>query len=400
YDKAGNTEDSRDQTFILDTSAPSSQIDQASLTGYKNTNSFSIPTTQSDSASGVAKLHLYFRKDGGIFTEFGNYTVGNVNFTGTGDGEYEFYTRAEDNVGNFEGDISGDTDIRIATTIVDTVNPPAVVITAYNDSGKATVLTNDTWYNHSLPYFEWLTITDDRSGLDQYYYYFGQDNAAILTDTLDKTITDFTPDALTTLSPNGNYYFKIKALDVAGNFSATTTFIYKYDTTAPEFIGSPLVSPQFINADGANSVTFTVHATDAGSGIASITGDLTNIGGGSAVSFTYTSGDEYKLIVTPPGTVTEGTKDVNFTATDNLGNEAFMVLVEVKIDKTAPSAMITNVLPTTIIAGETLNLSYTASDTGGSGVNYVELYTWHGSGSYAKYDGNYTGGSIAFPTTG
>ena len=325
-DKAGNIEDNHEQIVILDKTAPSSQIDQAVLTGYQNTLSFNIPTSQSDPeisaglpGSGVAKLHLFYRKDDiGSFVEYGSgFTIGNVNFTAIENGEYEFYTRAEDNVGNLEEDITGGLDKRIVTTIVDIVSPPAPVLTVYSDNSPGVVLTNDTYYKYPLPYFTWPTVVDGLSGLNHYHYYFGTDNSALLTSTLDNFINSF--NLSTALSVDTTYYFKIKAEDMAGNFSATASFIYKYDSTGPVISGINL-DPASVVANGSNSVTMTATIIDYGSGVGSVNADLSAVGLGTAVPYTSVSGNIYSWIFTPLSSTTIGAKTITINTKDNLDN--------------------------------------------------------------------------------
>lgn len=94
------------------------------LAPYYNTISLSIPFTAADATSGVQHLVLYYRKDGGVYTQYGStYTTSPIAFTAPGEGVYDFYTIGTDNVGNVEAPPG----LPDCTTEVDITPPPAIV---------------------------------------------------------------------------------------------------------------------------------------------------------------------------------------------------------------------------------------------------------------------------------
>jgi len=73
------------------------------LDSYINTVTFDVPFSEYDATSGTAFVRLYYRLNGGPFTQFGGvYTSSPISFTGTGEGVYDFYTIGVDNVTNVE----------------------------------------------------------------------------------------------------------------------------------------------------------------------------------------------------------------------------------------------------------------------------------------------------------
>jgi hypothetical protein len=84
-------------------------------------------------------------------------------------------------------------------------------------------------------------------------------------------------------------------------------------------ISSLSVSSSTIVNNVPNAVLFSVNATDDGS-IAGVSADLSSIGGGSAVAFTASGGNNYTLNYNAPSGVAPGTKSIPVTVTDNQGN--------------------------------------------------------------------------------
>lgn len=158
------------------------------------------------------------------------------------------------------------------TYIWDTLPPdnPASV-SAYSENG-GDVITTDTWYNHTGPYFTW-TAPDDYadtgsgeviSGVAGYWVCFGAVDCDPTAGTWT-TNTNYTASSLST----GTYYLRIKSQDNAGNANSGNldAFTYKYDATNP-------TSPGIVAGDPAgytnvNSFTFLWSAgSDDDSGIA------------------------------------------------------------------------------------------------------------------------------------
>lgn len=152
--------------------------------------------------------------------------------------------------------------------------PPANpdTLQALNQSGGATSLTTNTWYNYPSPAFSWSGASDAGSGVAGYYVYFGTDNTADpQTAGAFQAGSTLTPSSL---SSGSTYYLRIKAKDNAQNSASSTwaAFTYKFDNTAPNNPGVVSASPSGYSA--VNNFTFVwpesggAAASDAGSGVA------------------------------------------------------------------------------------------------------------------------------------
>ncbi len=93
------------------------------MDAYVNSVTFDVPFTEFDATSGTDFVRLYYRLNGGPYTQYGGtYTTSPISFTGSGAGVYDFYTRGTDNVGNVEAAPS----FPDATVEVDLQPPDAV----------------------------------------------------------------------------------------------------------------------------------------------------------------------------------------------------------------------------------------------------------------------------------
>ncbi|MFQ6120870.1 MAG: Ig-like domain-containing protein [Methanosarcinales archaeon] len=160
-------------------------------------------------------------------------TTGNsVCYSDISDRTWYFHVRAKDNAGNW-----GSADhykVKIDTT------PPSAPIPDDGVSG---------WSNDNTPTFTW-NAPSDTSGIEGYYYNI--DNG---TDTW------ITSNSVTlSAQRDGNHTFYVKAKDKAGNNGSYGSHNFSIDTTAPIII----------SANGMDSTTLTVQATDH-SGITSVT---------------------------------------------------------------------------------------------------------------------------------
>jgi len=120
-----------------------------------------------------------------------------------------------------------------ANITLDTVPPANVAnLKAYTDSGKGTEITNDTWHNVVAPYFEWTANGD--SDLAGYKYCFST-SIACTPDTYPTPTNTTNHYAVSpNMSVEGTHYFRVVAVDNAGQVSvAPTAFTYKLDTSVP-----------------------------------------------------------------------------------------------------------------------------------------------------------------------
>ncbi len=129
-------------------------------------------------------------------------------------------------------------------------NPENAGLSVYSDNSPGDAIVSGTWYGHAAPYFDWpeaeatngASDTTSGSGVAGYYVYFGTNvSADPEVDGTLQTTSDYTASGLV----NGStYYLRIKTVDDAGNFSATTwqPFIYKYDA-------EPASAPTSVTSD-------------------------------------------------------------------------------------------------------------------------------------------------------
>lgn len=104
-DASGDTSRSWWSEVVSSTQDASAPISSASAPAAASGSTFTVTLTASDATSGVALTRLYYRYEGGAWTEYGSgYSGGSnaVSFTAAANGTYEFYTVATDNVGNAE----------------------------------------------------------------------------------------------------------------------------------------------------------------------------------------------------------------------------------------------------------------------------------------------------------
>jgi len=211
-------------------------------------------------------------------------------------------------------------------------------ITGYTSATHSATLTNNNWYQHTAPNFDWPDAeseggaTDSTSGsrVTGYYVYFGTDiNADPEEDGVLQSGTAYTASSLTSGS---TYYLKIKTTDDAGNISDSTwdAFIYKFDNTAPENPTIVTANPSGYTA--INDFDFSWSgATDSASGVVSYC-YKTTLTGAETCNITGTSVE---------GVVAGGTGASTFyvRAQDEAGNRASTYsTVSYYYSSTAPSA--------------------------------------------------------------
>src|SRR5205823_2342683 len=113
-----------DTTTVVDTTPPSSH---ATSPAYANTTTISVGYAASDSGSGLDAVELWAKGPGDsacgkVATDNPQGASGSSSYSASGEGTYEFYTRAVDRAGNYE-DAPATAD---AATIVDIHAPTSV----------------------------------------------------------------------------------------------------------------------------------------------------------------------------------------------------------------------------------------------------------------------------------
>ncbi|MEP6665982.1 MAG: Ig-like domain-containing protein, partial [Nocardioidaceae bacterium] len=174
---------------------------------------------------------------------------------------------------------------------------------------------NGAGWNSSAPTLT-LTATDAGTGVASITYKVG----AAAPVTVNAASTSFT------VSAAGSTTVTYSATDVAGNGESAKTYTVKLDSSAP---ATTLASSPVPNGAGWNSSapTLTLTATDAGSGVASITYKI-----GAAAPVTVV-GASTSFAVSAQGSTT-----VTYAATDAAGNVETTKTYTVKLDTLAPAA--------------------------------------------------------------
>ena len=316
-DAAGNRGEAT-ATLIKDTIAPSTQIDSAPAALVNSAKAKFEFSGEDPGGSGVASYQC--KLDEASFAACSS----GIEYTELAEGAHKFEVRAIDNAGNVDaGPASHEWS-------VDTT-PPAVSV----DSGPEG-LSNDP-----TPTFA-----------------FSSEPGAGFQCSIDTGTPSFGPcsdegsDTPEAPLADGEYTFRVRATDAAGN-QATATRGFEVDATAPE-TQITLKPATLINTDQAS---FEFSGEDpGGSGVASFQCKL------DEASFAAcSSGIEYAELA-------EGGHSFEVRAIDNAGNvDAGPASHEWSVDTLAPSVQIDSG-PAPLVAIATAEFEFSGEDPGGSGV--------------------------------
>jgi Chitobiase/beta-hexosaminidase C-terminal domain len=293
-DNAGNTEDAKAGTIKLDNVEPSTSIavTPAAPNGsggwYATTPSFAL--SASDATSGVAST-LYRIDSGATQTYSGAVSIP--------DGQHTITYWSEDSAGNTESATT------TSTIKVDTVKPStSIVISPASPDGT------NGWRVSATSFT--LSGSDATSGV-----------ASTLYEIDGGTTQTYTGSAVSI--PQGSHTVSYWSVDTAGNTeSATTSAAIKVDLDKP----STTLTTAPASPDGSNnwfqrsSVTFTLAATDATSGVAN---SYYAIDGGGQQTYS--------------GTVTistQGDHTVTYWSVDAAGNTEAAATTHIKLDNVKP----------------------------------------------------------------
>lgn len=173
------------------------------------------PPTISINSVGIVDNAVMTKVSNLVWTYSWNVPAGN-------DGFHTVSIRAKDRVGNTNDPATGQTSYTIDNTV-----PSTPSITTPVANGYITSATTQT--------FAWTTSTDSGSGLattDTYQYQIDDNND--FSSTLRNVSQIGTTKTLTSSLSDGSYYIRVRAKDVAGNYSAwSTVVLFTVDTTVP-----------------------------------------------------------------------------------------------------------------------------------------------------------------------
>ena len=445
-------------TASSDTVKPTSSV-TAFGSSYTNAGSIAVSYSASDDSSGVANVHLWVKVPGsGSYADAGVWTSGS-SYTFGADGLYEFYTIATDNAGNVE-DAPGVAD---ASTTVDTTDPSVSITTPASSglwftsssvgfAGSATAGGSSlTVVEYQVDGGAWASATGlaswsfTASSLTEGAHTVnvrataasgrtGMSSIVVNVDLTDPVVAITSPadgayldtgaftvlgtasdtnldkvqvkvnsgayaDATGTASwtydisglADGVYTITAKAIDLAGNFKETSVTL-TVDTVKP----TSSVTAFGSSYTNAGSIAVSYSASDDSSGVANVHLWVKVPGSGSyADAGVWTSGSSYTFGA-------DGLYEFYTIATDNAGNvedAPGVADASTTVDTTKPVSAVGS-LPTygTSLA---FDVPYSASDAGGSGVQYVELYyRVGGSGGYSKFGSTFASSPISFTASG
>jgi len=252
-DMASNAEQNKvdaDCIITIDTVAPESSC-QAPVCADNLPIAIQFVARDARPGSGIHSIKLFYRVDGGEYTEFGYPsfgTQGTIAFSppGGAEGVYDFYTGAIDRAGNIEPH----PDYPPSTTAYDKT-PPNIAMQCAEFSSGATV---------QIAY----EASDVHAGLADVrllYRFGGSDwTDSGLQKTLSEGVFIFSPEA------DGNYHFGLIAEDACGNASDVE------DCVCETFVDRLTPSSSCTCDDYTRSSTVRVHFTsqDSGSGVSSV----------------------------------------------------------------------------------------------------------------------------------
>jgi ribosomal protein L40E len=187
---------------------------------YINYTSVTFSWSASDAESGLHSTPYSFRLDENPWSVWSTST--SCTFSGLTEGNHTFYVKARDAVGNES--------IKTYTFKVD-MTPPT--------NGYPSSPANDAWINASPVVLTWSAGFDSGSGIS---FYEWQIDDSPTFETVKYSGTSNTTSASVTL-PEGRWYWRIRARDAAGNYSAwSSAYSFKVDRTPPTN-GSPTSPP-------------------------------------------------------------------------------------------------------------------------------------------------------------
>jgi hypothetical protein len=337
-DNAGNVENTNSTHIKLDNIAPATTIatTPASANGSNGwfvspNSSVSFSLSATDATSGAASR--FYTIDGGATQTYSTAVTVNTN------GDHTILYWSTDNAGNVESQ-------NTFHIKIDTAAPSTTLTTS-----PASPDGSNSWFKQSSVSFT-LATTDTTSGAASRFY------------TIDGGATQ-TYSGAVTINTQGDHTVTYWSTDSAGNVESANTTHIKIDNVA-SVSAIPTTTPASPNGSNSwfvspnSSVSFTLTATDATSGVAN---RFYTLDGGATQTYSTA------VVVTGNGDHT-----ILYWSTDNAGNVESQNVFHIKIDTTPP----TNVL--------LLNTQSTKTGPAGTTVPTSGL-----SGTTLFYDGGIAG---------
>ena len=178
------------------------------------------------------------------------------------------------------------------------------------------------------------TYTDVGSGTDNATAVMKVNGSAVTANATTSQIT-YTPSANLT---DGSYAVTVDISDVAGNAATQASWSFTVDTVDPDITGQ-VATPSVVPPSVSSNITLTATVADAtpGSGIETVTINVSSIDSATALAMTDDGGGTYSVNTTTSVTITDATYYLLVTATDFAGNsDSANITLIVSSDTTAP----------------------------------------------------------------
>ncbi len=227
-DKAGNTRQSTSSRgIIIDIISPDAPMTLAPAPAtWTNNNSFAVSWSNPFDPSRIAGA--YYKLDSAPISNTDGTLVEGIDISSisgiqvTGSSEHKIYVWLKDGAGN------ADYENRAQTTLKYDANAPA------DPSVSSPSHALSTWSTENIIDINWSKATDNLSGADGFSFEWSTSSG-----TLPDDVKDCEEDQASTASPaltdSNSWYFHIKAVDNAGNWSSTATHYgpFYVDTANP-----------------------------------------------------------------------------------------------------------------------------------------------------------------------
>ena len=333
---AGTVARSVREVLSADNVAPTTTITcngvACASTPYPFASTVSVALAATDNAGGTGVAHIYYTTDGSVPTTAS--TVYTAPFNVTTATTVRFF--ATDNSANAEIPKS-----QAITFAAQDLTAPTTTITCNG-------LPCSGWYRSAVTIA--LSATDNVGGTGVAHIYYTTNGATPTT-----TSTVYTAPFSITRASTVRFF----AADVAGNKETPKSQSIQFDTQAPRSTIS-CNGANCTNAWNRSGVNVTFNATDTGgSGVSKIY--YTIDGSAPTTSSTVYAG----------GFMLSASATVRWFAVDVALNQENPRSQNLRVDPTPPTVALTT--PASIRRGTALNVSATAADTGGSGLNSVSF---------------------------
>jgi len=347
-DNAGNWSVSISDMIILDTTPPTGTISINSGAGYTNSTSVTLTLSASDN-NGISKMQ--FSNDGVVFSSEEDYATGKSWTLTAGEGTKTVYVQYKDNAGHWSVSISD-------TIILENAAPTGTIL--INNGDEYTDSTSVT-----------LTLSaSDSSGVSKMK--FSNDGASWSGEEDYATSKSWT---LPTGDGPKTVYVQYK--DNADNWSGLTSIsdTIILETAPPTGTISINNGALYTNS---TSITLTLSASDAGSGISKM--KFSNDG------VSWSSEEDYAASKSWTLTTGEGTKTVYVQYKDNAGNWSVSISDKITLDTIPPTGTVLINDGDGYTNSTSVTLTLSASDSS-SGVGKMRFsndgVNWSGEENYA-----------------